>query len=248
MLRNRPWQMVKTFEGEGAGGGGGAGDAGGGQAGGDGGQQQQQQQQQTPAPYYPDALPETLRGATDRETLDKIAADFAGRPKAPETAEAYQFAPSDAFKERYGDAKDDAVLGMWRGIAHKHRLTNETFNGVVADLYDGMAKAGMIDDPVNLDAELKKLETGDGDAVARRSAAEARVQVVVDKVKGLHNRKDLSDGEAAALTSIAKTADGVMAIEKLFKAAEKGGLQVGGQGGQKQPKSAIEMMFPTHFQ
>ncbi len=182
----------------------------------------------SPAAYIPAGIPEALRGANERETLDRIAADFANRPQPPDKPGAYELKLSDEVKAKFGDMSEDPVLPMWRETAHELGLSNEQFSGAFEKLYTRMAEAGLVDDPINIDNELQRLEPASGDTRHKTAAAAQRVNAAVNWVEGLLTRNALSQGEAAELAQVAATANGVMALEKLMRLADHHGLQGGG--------------------
>ena len=185
--------------------------------------------QQPPASYFPQqGIPETLRGATERETLDNIAKELGSRPKAPEKADGYTYSPSDAFKQRYGEAKDDPVLPLWREVAHGLGLDDNQFNKAYSGLYEKMHEAGLIEEPIDLDKELSKLEPASGDPQQKKATASQRVNTAVNWVSGLATRGVLSKEEAAKAMNLAVDATGVQVIEKLMKMGGEHGIQPGG--------------------
>jgi hypothetical protein len=66
--------------------------------------------------YWPEGLPETLagfKGATDRETIDKLAGELKGLPRAPAKPDDYKLSLPEAFTKRYGDLSNDEVMPIW---------------------------------------------------------------------------------------------------------------------------------------
>lgn len=195
-----------------------------------------------PAPFYPDGLPEPMRGKTDRETIEKLAGDYAARPKPPAKPEEYNFELPAKLKEKYGDLKDDEVLPIWRKVAHKHGLSNKQFVETFVDLHEEMTAAGIIND-IDPDTELKKLEPKDGDQAHRSAVAARTLNGTLDFIRGLETRKTLSRGQATALTAICATADGVQAIQALTKMIPGDhNLQSGGNGAASVTKGDVEAM------
>lgn len=205
------------------------------------------------AAYWPEGLPETLsglKGANDRETIDKLAGHLKDAPRAPEKPDGYKLALPEEFTKRFGDLSGDEVLPIWRQVAHKNGLTDQQFNGAISELYAELSDKGLIDEPIDVMAKLEKLAPKHGDPVTRKAQASARINGVASSVDGLVNRGIFSKTEGNMLLSLAARADGVVVLEKLFKAASEHGRQGGGQdagGGkaQTQHERAMRSMFPT---
>lgn len=195
----------------------------------------------------PDNFPKELAGKDAAETLTKVQEHLAKLPKPPEKPADYKFEPSDAFKQRYGDVKDDKVLALWNEVAHEIGLDTAAYNKGVNLLFGKMAEAGMIDDPVNVEVELGKLAPQVGDQTQKLSAAKARVNDAVAWVRGLAARGDVSTAEAAKLTGIAMDAVGVQLIEKLRKLGGEHGLQPGGSAAAP-PADVMKSFYPTMYQ
>lgn len=200
-----------------------------------------------PGPYYPEGLPDSYRGKDERETLDKLAKEIVGRPKPPEKPEAYEYSPSDAFKQRYGDLKDDPVMGMWRKVSHELGLDNAKFNQAYSRLYELMSAEGLIEEPLNVQAELAKLRPVAGDTAQRDAAAQRRVNEVVAWTRGLAERGGMKPEQAAEIAKIAATANGVMAIEALMSMASERGLRIGGTPTDSltDHERALRTLYPT---
>lgn len=203
-------------------------------------------------PYVPDAIPEALRGATEKETLDKLAEHFAKQPKPPEKPEGYTFTPDEVFTKRFGDLKDDPVLPLWQKVAHKIGLDPNQYSTAVTMLHQEMAEAGLIEEPVSPDAELAKLMPAEGDPKQNHADAGRRVIAALDWVKAQATRGVLTAEEAAHVTQLAVYAKGITAIEKLMKLAGSPGLQPGGNGAaggqlseQAAEQQALARWYPT---
>jgi hypothetical protein len=202
------------------------------------------------APYVPEGLAETLRGKTDRETIDKLAAEIGKRGAPPAKPEEYQLELSPEMAKIYGDMKDDPVLPLFRQVAHKHGLDNKTFNGLFSDLHQEMAKAGLIED-IDDDAELAKLEPKSGDPAARRAEASKRLNATYGQLKGFVTRGVLSAAEFKALSASLVVGEGVLGLEKILKLLPaEHGLQPGGApaaDGMTEHERALRTMYPTMF-
>lgn len=275
-MRMRQFWLTPFLNGEG-GGSGGAGGGSGGQGGGGGGgagaaaslldmathnadQNGQEGQQAGQAPaggsaaaYWPEGLPEALtgfKGANDRETIDKLAGELKGLPRAPAKPDDYKLSLPEAFTKRYGDLANDEVMPIWRQVAHKNGLTDAQFNGAISELYHELMDKGLIDEPLDVQAEFEKLMPKHGDPVSRKAQASGRINGVANTINGLVTRQVLTKTEGNMVLSLAARAEGVVALEKLFKAAGEHGLQGGGQTSaanqhQSEHERAMRAMFPS---
>lgn len=181
--------------------------------------------------YAPEGLPEELRGASDKDTIDKLFGKLNGMPKAPDKADAYEFKPS---KDIAGliDPKSDKVLPIFREVAKAHNLSNDAFNGVINDLYAGMMKAGLVKAPVDMASEFVKLG-GQGDPATQKQNGMQRVLQLADQLEGMATRELITQDMAQALISGANTAAGVLALERLISRWQDtaGAPAAGGQPG-----------------
>lgn len=203
----------------------------------------QQPTHQNGSAYLPDGLPETLRGKTDKETIDKLAEVVGKLPKAPATPKDYKFDPPADFKTKFGDLKDDPVIGLYRDVAHKHGLSNEQFQAVVVDLYAGMDKAGMLQQEPDYAAEMQKLMPKGGDPKENARRVHERIGALSTFVSGLEARGAISKAQAADLAVMWSSADAVMAFEKVLALIPKehgpqgGGVGAGGSYGWPQAEA-----------
>jgi len=224
-----------------------------------GGQEPQQQQQsggeqqngQQPKAYYPENLPEALRGTNDRETIDKLCGEVASRPKPPATAKDYKYEFEKDFTDKFGDLKDDPVLPMWSEIALELGLDNKTAQAVVPKLFDKLAKAGLIAPPVDMDKELLKLEPNETDPVRRASKAATRVNAIGTKLQGLQTRGILNKTDMVRLSTMYLDADAVMTYEKIINLIpDEHGLQsvhgAGPGGGETKDTIKAKMNDPRY--
>jgi hypothetical protein len=217
--------------GQGGGGGGGAGAAASlidmakpdaGQKGQDGQPGGQAPASGSPAPYWPDGLPEPLaglKGQTDRETIDKLAGELKGLPRAPAKPEDYKVALPEAFTKRYGDLGNDEVMPIWRQVAHKNGLSEAQFNGAISELYQALSEKGLIDEPLDVGAEFEKLMPKHGDPVSRKAQASGRINGVANTITGLVNRQVLTKTEGNMVLSLAARAEGFPTPEAVLRRA-----------------------------
>ena len=202
------------------------------------------------APFWPEGLPETLsgfKGANDRETIEKLAGHLKDAPKAPAKPDDYKLALPDEFTKRFGDLSKDEVLPIWRQVAHKNGLNEQQFNGAIAELYTELSTKGLLDESIDVMAELDKLAPKHGDPVQRKAQASARINGVANTITGIVTRGVLSKAEGNMVMALAARADGVVTLEKLFKTMGEHGLQGGGEGGAQpsEHERAMRSMFPS---
>jgi hypothetical protein len=198
-------------------------------------------------PYYPEGLGEAFRGKDNNETIDKLFGHVNGLPKAPAKPEDYQLALSEDFTTKFGDLKDDKVVGVWRGVAHELGLPDAAFSGVIEKLYGALEKEGMLDVGPDPDAELAKLMPREGDDKSRQLAAYKRIDDSASWIKGLVAKGLPKDG-AIMLSGLLENAAGVQVLE--FLSRNIPGMQAGG-GGPSTPTKvgdrSLEVMYPSHF-
>jgi hypothetical protein len=207
-------------------------------------------QEAAAAAYWPEGLPEALaalKGANDRETIDKLAGHLKDAPKAPAKPDDYKLALPEAFTKRFGDLSKDPVVPIWRQVAHKSGLSDAQFNGAITELYSELSTQGLLDEPIDVMAELDKLAPKYGDPVQRKAQASARINGVANTINGLVTRQVLSRSEGNIVLAMAATAEGVMTLEKLFKSMGEHGLQGGGEpaGQLSEHERAMRSMFPS---
>lgn len=154
---------------------------------------------------------------TASETIDKLAGHLKGLPWAPEKPDEYKLALPEEFTKRYGDLSKDEVLPIWRQVAHKNGLTDQQFNGAIAELYSELSTKGLIDDPIDVMAELDKLASKHGDQLTRKADdTSQRINGVANAINGMVSRQVLSRSESNMVLALAARAEGVMALEKVF--------------------------------
>lgn len=200
-----------------------------------------------PAAYYPEGLPETLRGASDKETLDKITKHLGEMPKPPAAATDYKWTPAKEIAAIVGDPANDKVVPLFQAAALEHGLSQAQFDGVINSFYGRMMQAGLVAAPVDVNAEFTKLGGTTGDAASRIAAGQSRVMAIVTDIDGLATRQEITAAEAKALKGAMASADSMIAIEKLLaKIPGSRGPQNGGDaGGQVAVVDAAAAMFPS---
>lgn len=201
------------------------------------------------APYAPEGLPEALRGATEKETIDKLwAAEQARKP--PAAATDYKF---DVTKDLEGivDPANDRVLPIWREVAHKHDLSQAQFQAIVGDLFVGMEKAGLIERGVNIASEFEALGAGAGDKAAQIQKGQQRMLELADKIGGIATRNGISQEESAGLIRSIGDRATVAGFEKLLALIPaEHGVQPGGKPGGdgvnlEDPAVRARLMYPN---
>lgn len=219
--------LKNPFTGEAAGGG--ASQQGGDQAG-----------QQATGAYYPDKLPEHLRGPNDRETIDRLNAAYSGareelskRGAAPKDAKEYVFDIGDDLKKVYGDPETNEELKVFRQVAHKHGLTKEQAAGIVRDYYAGRLDAGLdnVLDPIK---EAKAL-IGD-EAIGRgpQEIAKRAGEIWKDTtawVDSLVRSKRITADQADAGKAMLESAAGIQFVRALKEMTGQSAIVPGGGGG-----------------
>ena len=188
-------------------------------------------------PYYPDKLPEHLRGQSDRETLDKVFGAYSGfrdevakRGAVPKTADEYKLELSDEAKATFGDPAADPRAKIFKGLAHKHGLTDKQAAGLFGEFHQELIGQNLVPkfDP---NAEIEKLAAGKVGLTGEQKKQEAaqRWKAAVDWADGLLAQKVVSKEQATMLKGLAEVgADGIMLIERLKGLSRENGLQTGG--------------------
>lgn len=190
--------------------------------------------------YFPEKLPEHLRGGNDRETLDKVFAAYSGareelskRGSAPKDLAEYKLDFGDDLKKVFGDPETSPEIKIAKQVAMKHGLTKEQLSGFVRDYHEGLL-AGQVVKPMDPAKEARAIL---GDAARGRSEADIAQEagkIWEDTVKwldGMVSSKVLTAEGADALKPALETAAGVKAIRALRQATLEHALNPGaGQG------------------
>lgn len=145
-------------------------------------------------PYRPDGLPDTMYGATDRETMDKMANALKGYRQNDATVGK----DADAYKTFDFDKLDASLRPHMEGLAKdpimdaaaKYALDNKMpvplVQGLIATVYGEAAKAGVFEGFVDVKAERAALlpeNAKDMPPAQQEAAIEARLQANEDWVK-----------------------------------------------------------------
>ena len=147
-------------------------------------------------PYRPQGLPDTMFGKDDRETMDKMAGALAGyrtrdsERAVPDTVEAYsQFdaatAP-DFLKDHLPSLAKDPAFAAAAAVAKENGVPVKTMHAMTTALYKAAHEAGILEPPVNVEAERTALlpETHKTASKADQDKAiDARMQANEDFIK-----------------------------------------------------------------
>jgi hypothetical protein len=202
-----------------------------------------------PAAYYPEGLPDTLRGKSDRETIDALWKAQAEAPKPPAAATDYKLEiPKDLAG--FIDPQNDSVLPLFRDVALKNGLTQGQFQNTVVELHQAMAKAGMLQPLVDVGAEYRELGGPAADPAAQMQKGKERAANVATQVGALVTRQQMPKDVADALLGNLGSAKVIVAVETLLKMlpAEQGVTPGGGGGGGAgltPEQAAAAKLFPS---
>ncbi|MGL4397635.1 MAG: hypothetical protein ACRCS9_13930 [Hyphomicrobium sp.] len=196
-----------------------------------------------PQPYFPEKFPDHLRGASDKETIDKmfgaysgLRTDMAQRGSVPKDSDGYTIEVSEDLQKVFGDLSKDRGVGIFKTLALKHGLTDKQAAGFFQDYHAEALSAGLVK-TVDLAAEAKKLAGNAGNGKtpeALKAEAAQRWETSIDWLDGLVAAKTLTAEQAAIAKSIGETADGVLFLEAMAGMSRERGLGTGGQGGGQQ--------------
>ena len=158
-------------------------------------------------PYRPQGLPDTMFGKDDRETMDKMATALAGyrtrdsERAVPDNVDAYaQFdaaSAPDFLKGHLPSLAKDPAFAAAAAVAKENGVPVKTMHAMTTALYQAAHEAGILEPPVNTEAERAALlpETHKNSPKAEQDAAiEARLQANEDFIKLL--TKPGADGKS----------------------------------------------------
>jgi len=221
---------------------------------GQGQQGQGQQGQGQGTPYVPDGLPDHLKGASEKEIIDKLWGAYkpardtiAQRGEVPKSADAYQIQISDAQKQLFSgdDLTKDPAVKVWAKVAHEAGLTHKEFN-LFGRFFEEMAKAGLTEPKIDPKAEIGRLgediKATEPDAAKREAEGARRIVNANTWLQGLETRKHITQQERQVLSGLTTTAAGVRIIEKLAKLGQGTGVQnaAGGASGVGDTKESLD--------
>lgn len=190
------------------------------------------------ATYFPDKLPEHLRGTSDKETIDKLWASASGlreemakRGSVPEKPDGYKLELGEDLAKVFGDPTKDPGTQIFRNLAAKHKLTAEQASGLYKDWHADLLAQGVYK-PLDIGVEAKKLLGSDANGLSIdqvKAKAGARWNDAVTWVDGMIASKALSPELGVLAKAIAETADGIQLLETWKGGMRETGLQPGGQ-------------------
>jgi hypothetical protein len=200
------------------------------------------------AAYLPEGLADQYKGASDKETIDKLWADISGRPKAPEKPGDYKLELPEALKGKI-DPQNDAVLPAFREIAHRHGLDNNAFNAAIVGLYEAVGKS----EQVAINAEFEALGQGRGsDQAARVEAGLARFTAVQQQLQIVAQRNGIAAELVGEMIGSMSSARSVQAMEAFLRlvpseTGPQGGGTPGGQPQTSNVERSLRAMYPSMF-
>lgn len=186
---------------------------------------------QPPAPagdlYRPEGLPETMFGANDRETIDKLANTLKGyrdrdaNRQVPDKPDAYLAFDLEQMPERVrgqiGELSKDPLFGKVAETALAEGVPVQTLHKLTAALYDAGAEAGMFEDFLDVEKERAALLPESAKALPKAQqdqAIDARMKENEDFVKLMVANGNLpAEAGEHALLMLMDTANGNQFIE-----------------------------------
>lgn len=205
------------------------------------------------APYFPEKLDEKLRGATDRETIDKLVEALGGVPKAPANVDGYKLDLTAEQKQRFGDLDKDPAWGVVREAALKAGVPAATLQSFFIETYGSLVAKGLMPKPLDLASEAAKLApAGERDGQAVMRAAAQRVVAIANDIVATGQQAGLTDQATNRLLGwVYQSADNAIAMEKLLGQIRRGsGVASGGPAGTGKaddPMAFLRAMYPTNY-
>lgn len=191
-------------------------------------------------PYFPDKLPDHLRGANERETLDKVFAAYSGareeisrRGSPPKDPSEYAIDFGDDLKAVFGDPSTSAELKVFKSVAHRHGLTKEQVAGIARDYHAGLLSEKIVT-PIDYMKEARAIV---GDAARGRTEEQIKQeagkiwQETAGWVDGMVASKAMSKEGGDALKSILESADGIKAVRAIRQLTLEGAINPGAGSG-----------------
>lgn len=207
------------------------------------------------AAYHPQGLAENFRGASDRETIDRLVQHVSAIPRAPDKPESYALKIDEKLSAYV--PKDDPGVAVWRNVAHKLGLSDEQASGAINGIYASLIEQGAIAKPMT-DADFNKaladLATiqGGADQDRLRSGAE-RFHAVRDDLQGLVTAKVIDDAGFQKLFGLMdRDVTALPVIEALIRKIPVAGGPRGSGTGRGDPaasddaeQAVLNRMYPT---
>jgi len=175
--------------------------------------------------YRPDGIADHLVGTTDQDTIDRLLKAYKGSrdelakgKNVPDDADGYTLDVPDDVKEkilRPDEDGNDPVLAKFKDIAHKHGLSQETFQDVITDLY-----AGVMEDVEGGGAENAEADDADWDYTSYGGAEKAKplVDAVDVWLKASVDQGTLTEQEAHEAALMSKHGAGLSFVLKAREA------------------------------
>jgi hypothetical protein len=186
---------------------------------------------QPPAPagdiYRPEGLPETMFGANDRETIDKMANTLKGyrdrdaNRQVPDKPDAYLAFDLEQMPEsvrgQIGELSKDPLFGKVAETALTEGVPVATLHKLTAALYGAGAEAGMFEDYLDVEKERAALLPESAKALPKAQqdqAIDARMKENEDFIKLMVTNGQLAaEAGEHALLMLMDTANGNQFIE-----------------------------------
>jgi len=163
----------------------------------------------SPPPFRPDGLDAGFVGANDKETIERLSTALkdlqtqTALNEAPKDLAAYaDFSKAelpDAIKGHMAGLRDDPLFKTAAMAAQKHGVSQAAMQEIVTSVYEGAAQSGLLEPPVDVEAErLALLPEGYGNQPkhVQDGAINARLQANVDYL-GLLVKNGKVDNETA---------------------------------------------------
>ena len=194
--------------------------------------------------YKPEGLAAHLIGQTDRETIDRLNAAYAGSRSelakkgqaagVPEKADAYVFNWSDKLKGTGTIADDDVAVATFRDIALEHQFEQKHIDAI-PKFFDALVDKGLIDKPIDPNRLLEDLApaTFRGSEDDRRARGAERLGQAESWIKQLTPAQGFDDAMKQEMRLLTMSNAGVKVIETLMRAGGNQSFSPGGQGGGK---------------
>lgn len=265
--------------GDGGGGSGGTGQGGGesgaqsgqqqggnqGGAGGEGGNGGQDGGAQSGAqPYFPTGLSDNFKGASDRETIDKMAQGLETyRKKAgdvPADATGYrdfgEIAPE--VKQYYDSVENDELFAQLAERAHGRKMPKSEFQAVVKDFFELAAEHNLLEPAIDPKAEIAALVPEGAKHLPeaeQRAAVDKRMNDNIAWVNGLKAQGLEAESAEYMTLMLADSAKGHKALEWFrgrmegtHRAGPGGGSgDGGGSGGGRLEQVKAQLNDPKHI-
>ena len=211
---------------------------------------------QATADYWPEGLDASLKGADAKTTLDNIAKQYGDTAKAlkgfrdaqatrgvPEKPEGYTdfasahmqgFKIDPAFQTHFDNLKADPVFSDMMAVAHGRGIGQRDFAEIYQAGLQSMAKAGMLEPPLDEEAEKRELVPPEARSLPKPDQEAAVERRIRDNLAFLDNAVT-NMGLPADLAkhleiSLADSAKGHQALEWFKGRLQGGGVQPGNVG------------------